>query len=93
MADDVYPVGAQIDMLIERADHVVNICEMKFSAQPFSIDKNYLERLKTKIGAFKQMTKTRSAIHLTFVTASGLLQNKYSGIVQSEVTLEDLFKA
>ena len=92
VADDVYPVGAQIDMLIERADHVVNICEMKFSAQPFSIDKNYLERLKTKIGAFKQMTKTRSAIHLTFVTASGLLQNKYSGIVQSEVTLEDLFK-
>ena len=92
VADDVYPVGAQIDMLIERADHVVNICEMKFSAQPFSIDKNYLERLKTKIGAFKQMTKTRSAIHLTFVTASGLLQNKYSGIVQSEVALEDLFK-
>ena len=92
VADDVYPVGAQIDMLIERADHVVNICEMKFSAQPFSIDKNYLERLKTKIGAFKQMTKTRSAIHLTFVTASGLLQNKYSGIVQSEVTLDDLFK-
>ena len=34
----------------------------------------------------------RRAIHLTFVTASGLLQNKYSGIVQSEVTLEDLFK-
>ena len=92
VADDVYPVGAQIDMLIERADHVVNICEMKFSAQPFSIDKIYLERLKTKIGAFKQMTKTRSAIHLTFVTASGLLQNKYSGIVQSEVTFEDLFK-
>ena len=92
VADDVYPVGAQIDMLIERADHVVNICEMKFSAQPFSIDKDYLERLKTKTGAFKQMTKTRSAIHLTFVTASGLLQNKYSGIVQSEVTLEDLFK-
>ena len=92
VADDVYPVGAQIDMLIERADHVVNICEMKFSAQPFSIDKNYLERLKTKMGAFRQVTKTRSAIHLTFVTESGLLHNKYSGIVQSEVTLEDLFE-
>ena len=93
VADDVYPIGAQIDMLIERADRVVNICEMKFSAQPFSIEKNYLERLKAKLGAFKQVTKTRLAIHLTFVTAAGLLHNKYSGIVQSEVTLEDLFKS
>ena len=42
-------------------------------------------------GAFEQVTKTRSAIHLTFVTTAGLLQNKYSGIVQSEVTLDDLF--
>ena len=92
VADDVYPVGAQIDMLIERADHVVNICEMKFSARPFSIDKDYLERLKSKMGAFEQVTKTRSAIHLTFVTTSGLLQNKYSGVVQSEVTLDDLLE-
>ena len=91
VADDVYPVGAQIDMLIERADHVVNVCEMKFSTRPFSIDKNYLERLKVKLGTFEQVTKTHSAIHLTFVTASGLLHNKYSGIVQSEVTLDDLF--
>ena len=42
-------------------------------------------------GAFEQVTNTRSAIHLTFVTTAGLLQNKYSGIVQSEVTLDDLF--
>ncbi len=53
--------------------------------------KNYLERLKSKLGTFEQVTKTRSAIHLTFVTAAGLLHNKYSGIVQSEVTLDDLF--
>ena len=92
VADDVYPVGAQIDMLIERADHVVNVCEMKFSARPFSIDKDYLERLKSKMGAFEQVTKTRSAIHLTFVTTAGLLQNKYSGVVQSEVTLDDLLE-
>ena len=92
VADDVYPVGAQIDMLIERADRVINVCEMKFTARPFSIDKSYLERLKIKLGAFEQVTKTRSAIHLTLVTAAGLLHNKHSGIVQSEVTLDDLFK-
>ena len=92
VADDVYPAGAQVDMLIERADHVINVCEMKFSMRPFSIEKAYLAQLKTKLGAFEQLTKTRSAVHLTFVTAAGLLRNKHSGIVQSEVTLDDLFR-
>ncbi len=92
VADDIHPVGAQIDMLIERADRVINVCEMKFTTRPFSIDKVYLERLKMKLGVFEQVTKTRSAIHLTFVTAAGLLQNKYAGIVQSEVTLGDFFR-
>lgn len=78
-------------MLIERADRVINVCEMKFTARPFSIDKSYHERLKFKLGVFEQVTGTRSAIHLTIVSAAGLLQNKYSGIVQSEVSLDDLF--
>ena len=93
VADDAYPAGAQIDMLIERADHVINVCEMKFSSRPFSIEKSYQTQLKTKLGAFEQVSKTRSAIHLTMVTSAGLLRNKHSGIVQSEVTLDDLFRA
>ena len=52
----------------------------------------YLSQLKTKLGAFEQLTKARSAIHLTFVTSAGLLRNKHSGIVQSEVALNDLFR-
>ena len=44
-------------------------------------------------GAFEQLTRTRSAIHLTLVTAVGLLRNSHSGIVKSEVTLDDLFRA
>ena len=92
VADDAYPAGAQIDMLIERADHVINVCEMKFSSRPFTIEKSYLTQLKTKLGAFEQVSKTRSAIHLTMVTSAGLLHNKHSGIVQSEVTLDDLFR-
>ena len=92
VADDAYPAGAQIDMLIERADHVINVCEMKFSSHPFTIEKSYLTQLKTKLGAFEQVSKTRSAIHLTMVTSAGLLHNKHSGIVQSEVTLDDLFR-
>ena len=50
-------------------------------------------QLKTKLGAFEQVTKTRSAVHLTFITAAGLLRNSHAGIVQSEVTLDDLFRA
>ena len=92
VADDDNPAGAQIDLLIERADHVINVCEMKFSKRPFSIDKVYLSQLKTKLGAFEQLTKTHSAIHLTLVTSAGLLRNKHSGIVQSEVNLDDLFR-
>ena len=92
VADDDNPAGAQIDLLIERADHVINVCEMKFSKRPFSIDKVYLSQLKTKLGAFEQLTKTPSAIHLTLVTSAGLLRNKHSGIVQSEVNLDDLFR-
>lgn len=91
VADDVYPIGAQIDMLIERADRVINVCEMKFTARPFAIDKSYQERLKIKLGAFEQVTGTRSALHLTIVSAAGLLHNKYSSFVQSEVNLHDLF--
>ena len=92
VADDVYPAGSRINMLIERADHVINVCEMKFSSRSFSIEKSYLTQLKTKLGAFKQMSRTRSSIHLTLVTPVGLLRNKHSGIVQSEVTLDDLFR-
>lgn len=92
MPDEVYPTGVQIDMLIERADRVVNVCEMKFSSRPFVIDKDYAERLKDKIGTFEQVSKTRAAIQLTIVASAGLQRNKYSGIVQSEVTLDDLFQ-
>lgn len=64
---------------------------MKFTARPFAIDKSYQERLKIKLGAFEQVTGTRSALHLTIVSAAGLLHNKYSSFVQSEVNLHDLF--
>jgi len=90
--DDVYPIGAQIDMLIERADRVINVCEMKFSPRRFAIDKDYADRLKAKIGTFEQVTKTRAAVQLTIVASAGMLTNKYSGIVQSEVTLNDIFR-
>ena len=84
--------GAQIDLVIERADHVVNLCEMKFASGEYEIKAEEAEGLRHKIEAFKSATKTRSACHLTFVTTYGVKRNQHSGIVQSEVTLDDLFK-
>ncbi|MBP5545505.1 MAG: ATP-binding protein [Kiritimatiellae bacterium] len=84
--------GAQIDLVIERADRVVNLCEMKFCSEQFSIDAGYAASLREKVGAFKRETGTRANCHLTFVTTYGLRRNKYSSIAQSEVTLDDLFR-
>ena len=89
--DETYPDGVQIDLVLERADNVINICEMKYSANVFAIDKAYDSALGRKIATFAGVTGTRKAIHLTLVTANGLLRNQYSGRVQSEVVLADLF--
>ncbi len=89
--DDTYPDGVQIDLVLERADNVINICEMKYSANAFAIDKTYDSVLCRKIATFAGVTGTRKALHLTLVTANGLLRNQYSAKVQSEVVLSDLF--
>lgn len=84
--------GSQIDLVIDRKDRVVNLCEMKYSELDYSITKEYDRKLKEKISDFRNVTKTRSSIHLTIVTTYGLERNKYSGHVQSIVTAEDLFQ-
>lgn len=89
--DATYPAGVQIDLVIDRADNVINICEMKYSANVFAIGKAYDGILGVKMATFTGVTKTRKAVHLTFVTANGLLKNSYSSRVQSEVVLSDLF--
>ena len=85
------PRGAQIDLVIDRADHVLNICEMKFTADDFRIDKSYDAELRHKVTAFIEETRCRSSVHLTLVTTYALARNEYSGQVQSVVTMDDLF--
>ena len=87
------PDGAQIDLLFDRADNVINVCECKYTSEPFRIDKEYDARLARKIGVFREVTKTRKSIHLTIITSSGLVRNEYSSRIQSEVSLDDLFTA
>ena len=91
-ADDELGAGAQIDMLIDRADNVINICEMKFADSKYLITKDDYDSLKWKRQRFTATTRTNKSIHLTMVTFDGVATNKYSGSVQSEVTAADLFK-
>lgn len=85
--------GAQIDLLIDRQDACINICEMKFSTTEFTIDKQYAAALETKLQVFTQSTKTKKTLFLTMITTYGVKKNIYStGLVQSEIKMESLFK-
>ena len=84
--------GAQIDLIIDRMDNVVNLCEMKFSRSSFAIDKHYSGKLLERAETFRQSVKTNKALHLTFITTYGLKQNMYSSTVQNELTLDALFQ-
>jgi hypothetical protein len=83
--------GAQIDLLIDRSDMTVNLCEMKYCNRPFTITKKYEEELQNKVDSFIDETKTHKSIMLTLITTFGIEHNEHSGHVQKELTLEDLF--
>jgi len=85
--------GAQIDLIIDRADNVINLCEMKFSKDEFVITKDYDKVLRHKLATFMEETKTRKAIHTTLITTYGAEHNEYWGNVQSEVILDDLMES
>ena len=83
--------GAQIDLLIDRADQTVNLCEMKFARAEYELTKSDVEDLDNKLDTFITRTKTRKSIMLTMITSFGLKNNKYSGEIQKQITLDDLF--
>ena len=84
--------GAQIDLVIDRKDHVINICEIKFSSDIFIIDASYSKSLRSKVEVFRRATLTKKTLNLTMVTTFGVKQNKYSGMVNQQVILDDLFE-
>ena len=83
---------AQIDLVIERADKVFNLCEVKFSSGLYAIDKNYAQTIRKKRFAFAQSTKTRFALHNTMITTYGVVRNVESAEIISSVVLDDLFE-
>ncbi len=84
--------GAQIDLVIDRRDNCINLCEIKFYENSFSIDKKYAAALRQKMLAFKQETRTRKQLFLTFISCMGFQHNENSlGLVHRQLTADDLF--
>lgn len=85
--------GAQIDLLFDRMDGVITVCEIKNSDSPFAIDKSYAQELSKKVDIFKKQTRTKKQIFISMITTRGLKQTIYSEeIIADQVTLADLFK-
>ena len=83
--------GAQIDLLIDRADRTINVCEMKFYTGEFTVDKSYAVELDRKLTVFRDQTKTRKTLFLTLITTYGVKKNEYADrLVHNSLTL-DLF--
>jgi type IV secretory pathway TrbF-like protein len=85
--------AVQIDLAIERNDGVINICEMKYSRDEYEISKDYGRKLQRRVEVFRSETKTKLALHTTFVTTYGLVRNEQASNVQSVITMEDLFSS
>ena len=83
--------GAQIDLIIDRSDGIINLCEIKYTNSEYNITKEYDHKLRDRAAAFARETKTKKAVHQTFITVYGLARNEYAYNVQSEVTAETLF--
>lgn len=82
---------AQVDMIIERADRLVNLCEIKYTQSEYTITSNEDLKVRNRTAAFVRETKTRNGILPTWITPFGLFHNEYSVSVQYQVTLDDLF--
>lgn len=84
--------GGQIDLVIDRNDGVMNLCEMKYSQDEYVIEKDYEEVLRDRASSFKNTQKTKKDLRCTFITLYGVKANKHSGIVNDNIIIDDLFK-
>jgi len=85
--------GTQIDLVIDRNDHVINLFEIKFYNTEFTLTKSYSKKLRDKMRIFQETTKTRKQLFITLISTFGLKHNKYSlGLVSNSMDMEVLFE-
>ena len=90
-ADEDLKHGTQIDLLIDRSDRSISICEMKYCNGEYEISKAYDSHLTHRLKVFKKVTKTTKTLIPTFVTPHGLYNNMYARKINRQVTGNDLF--
>ena len=83
--------GTQVDLIIERKDNVVNMCEIKFYGNDFSVSKDYHKTLINRQELLSKELSPKVNIHNTLITTYGLKDNEYSSDFDSVITLDDLF--
>ena len=83
---------AQVDMIIERADHLINLCEIKYTQGEYTITASEDKKVRNRITAFTSETQTKSGVLSTWITPHGLVPNEYAIQILYQVTLDDLFK-
>ncbi|MBK7129630.1 MAG: AAA family ATPase [Crocinitomicaceae bacterium] len=85
--------GAQVDLVIKRADNWVNLCEMKFYSAPLKIGKKELISLRNKVSKFKADTRTKDVVVITMITTYGVVEDNNSHeIVENSFTMDILFE-
>lgn len=84
--------GAQIDLLFERSDNAITICEIKCTHEPFKIDKNYYHLVLKKASIYQKITKTSKQVFIAFISANGIKKSAYMNDIAGVVTLNDLLK-
>jgi AAA+ ATPase superfamily predicted ATPase len=84
--------GAQIDLVIDRNDQVINLFEIKFYNEEFTISKEYADKLRKKMSVFRLVTKTKKQLFYMLITTFGLKKNQHSiGLIVNDLTIDDLF--
>ena len=84
--------GAQIDLIIDRDDSVIDLCEMKYTKEPYEMTSEEEERIQYRRSSFIAATGTEKAVHLVLISASGVKGNPYSDEFQSIITADALFE-
>ena len=83
--------AAQIDLLIERADNLVNLCEIKYSQMPYTITKEEDMRIRNRMADFVAETGLKNGIIPTMITTFGVRPSQYAALAQVQITMDDLF--
>ncbi len=90
-ADEDLKSGGQIDLLIDRNDKTISVCEMKYASGEYEITKAYANHVEQRLRTFRKVTSTKKSFSIVYVTPFGLYNNMYARKVNKQITADDLF--